>query len=82
MLISKLSESYARRFELLGLCHMNEFETSVPQSARHYCPAGNGDMLDVAVRQYVRLSGVVGTNKLDSDQLQIILHIMHKVYGP
>ena len=63
MLISKLSESYARRFELLGLCHMNEVETSVPQSARHYCPAGNGDMLDVAVRQYVRLSGVVVTKK-------------------
>jgi hypothetical protein len=40
--------------KLLSLLHVNEFEISTPQCPTHYCPMGNGDVLDIVVHKYVR----------------------------
>jgi hypothetical protein len=45
--------------KLVNLLRMNEFESSAPQYSTHYCPAGNGDMLDFVVHKDVQLSEVI-----------------------
>jgi hypothetical protein len=61
--------------KLLNLLHINEFEISAP----HYSPAGNGDMLDIAVDMDTRLSETVGSHILDSDHLPIFLHLLYNI---
>jgi hypothetical protein len=41
--------------------------------------SGDGDVLDIVVSQNVRLSEVIVSDVLDSDHLQIILHILDHV---
>jgi hypothetical protein len=61
--------------KLLSLLHINEFEISAP----HYCPAGNGDMLDVFVHNTVRLSKVIVSDILDSDHLPVTFYLLDYV---
>jgi hypothetical protein len=49
--VSKLSG-----VKLLNLLHINDLEISAPKCPTRYCPARNGDMLDVVVHKNVRLS--------------------------
>jgi hypothetical protein len=42
--------------KLLNLLHINDFEISAPRCSTHYCPAGNGDVLDNFVQKNVRLN--------------------------
>jgi hypothetical protein len=58
---------------------MNEFDISAPQCSTHYYPAGNGDMLDIVVHKNIRVSGVIVSDILDSDHLQIEFHIQDHV---
>jgi hypothetical protein len=53
-----------------------DFEISAPQYPTHYCPAGNGNVLDIVVYQTVRLSEVIFSDVLESDHLQIVFHIL------
>jgi hypothetical protein len=42
-------------------------------------PAGNGDMLDTVIHQNIRMSDVIVSDILNSDQLPIIFHILDHV---
>jgi hypothetical protein len=42
--------------KLLNLLYINEFEISAPECPTHYCPAGNGDMLNIFVHKNVQVS--------------------------
>jgi hypothetical protein len=61
--------------KLLNLLHVNEFEIS----ARHYSPAGNGDVLDIIVHKNTRLSESVGSHIMDSDHLPIFVHLLDNI---
>jgi hypothetical protein len=63
----------------LELFHVNDFEISAPENPTHYCPAGNGDVLDIVVHQNIRLSHVILSDILDSDHLPIVFHVMEHV---
>jgi hypothetical protein len=58
---------------------LGEFKISAPQCPTHYSPAGNGDVLDIVVRQNTRVSDVTVSDILDSDHLPIIFHILDYV---
>jgi hypothetical protein len=47
----------------------------------HYTPDGRGDVLDIAVHQYFRLSEAILTDILDSDHLPIMFSILDPVRG-
>jgi hypothetical protein len=60
--------------------NLNEFEISAPQCPTHYSPVGNGDVLDIAVQcNYIRVSGVIFSDILDSDHLSIVFYILDHV---
>jgi hypothetical protein len=59
--------------KLLNLLHLNKFEISAPQYSTQYSPTGNGDVLDIVV---LWLSEVIASDILDSDHLQIVLHLL------
>jgi hypothetical protein len=59
----------------MTLFDLSDFEISTPQCPTHYSPAGNGDVLDMLVHENIRLSDVIVSDILDSDQLPIIFHI-------
>jgi hypothetical protein len=61
------------------LIDINKFEISAPQCSTHYSPAGNGDVLDTVIHQSVRLSDVIVSDVLDSDNLLIVFHILDHV---
>jgi hypothetical protein len=65
--------------KLLELFDSSEFEISLPQCPTHYSPAGNWDVLDIVVRQNIRLSEVIVSDVLDSDHLPILFHILDHV---
>ena len=56
--------------KLLELFDRHEFEITAQQISTHYSLAGNGDVLDIVVQQNVRLSEVIVSDILDSDNLQ------------
>jgi hypothetical protein len=62
----------------MNLLHTNEFEVSASQCPTHYCPVGNGDMLDI-VHKKIRLSEVIVADILDSDHLPIVFHLLDYV---
>jgi hypothetical protein len=41
--------------KLLDLFDVNEFEISAPQCPSHYCPTGNGDILDIVVHHVYQI---------------------------
>jgi hypothetical protein len=63
----------------MDLFHLNEFEISAPQCPIHYCPAENGDVLDIVVHQNIRVSDVGVSDICDSDHLPIVFHILDHV---
>jgi hypothetical protein len=62
--------------KLMSLFDLNEFEISAPQCPTHYSPLGNGDVLDIVVHQYIRVSDVIVSDILDSGHLPIVFHIL------
>jgi hypothetical protein len=60
----------------LQLFEVNQFEISAPKCPTHYSPAGNGHVLDIVVRQNIRVSDVIVSDILDSDYLPILFHIL------
>jgi hypothetical protein len=67
------------REKLMALFELSEFEISAPQCPTHYSPAVNGDILDIVVRQNIRVSDVIVSDILDSVHLLIIFHILDHV---
>jgi hypothetical protein len=65
--------------KLLHLFDVNQFEISAPQCPTHYSHNGNGNVLDIVVRQNIRVSDVIVSDILDSDHLPIIFHILDHV---
>jgi hypothetical protein len=65
--------------KLLHLFDTNQFEILAPQCPTHYCPSGNGDMLDIVVHQNIRVSDVILSDILGSDHLPILYHILEHV---
>jgi hypothetical protein len=65
--------------EILELFDKNEFEISAPQCPPHYFLTGNGDILDIAVHQNIRLSDATVSDILDSDHLPIIFYLLEPV---
>jgi hypothetical protein len=65
--------------KLMALFDLSDLEISAPQCPTHYTPAGNGDMLDIVVRQNIRVSDVIVSDILDSVHLPIIFHILDHV---
>jgi hypothetical protein len=63
----------------MALFDLRDFEISASQCPTHYSPAGNGDMLDIVVHQNISVSDVIVSIILDSDNLQIIFHILDHV---
>jgi hypothetical protein len=76
LLAGNLNASGAK---LLDLLHINAIEISAPQCPTHYHPAGNGDVLDIALHENVRLSEVTVSDILDSDHLPIVFHFLDHV---
>jgi hypothetical protein len=64
--------------KLLNLLHINELEISALQCPSHYCPAGNGNMLDI-VHRIVWLSEVIVSDILDLDHLPVIFHLLDHI---
>jgi hypothetical protein len=64
---------------LLNLFDVNLFEISASQCPTLYSPNGNGDVLDIVVHQNIRVSDVIVSDILDSDNLSIIIHILDHV---
>jgi hypothetical protein len=58
---------------------LNEFEISAPQCPTHYCPAGNGDVLDIVMHKNVQLSEVIVSDILDSDHLPVVFHLLDHI---
>jgi hypothetical protein len=48
-------------------------------NASHYYPAGDGDVLDIVVHQNIRVSDVIISDILDSDDLPRVFHILDHV---
>jgi hypothetical protein len=65
--------------KLLNLLHINEFEISAPLCPTHYCPAENGDVLDIVVRKNVWLSEVIVFDILYSYHLPVVFHLLDRV---
>jgi hypothetical protein len=65
--------------EMLHLFDVNDFEISAPQCHTRYSPSGNGDVMDIAVHQNIRMSDVIVSDILDSDHLPIIFNILDQV---
>jgi hypothetical protein len=63
----------------LDLFDINEFKISVPKCPTRYSPTGNNDILDIVVRQSIRLSGVIVSDILDPDHIPIAFHILDHV---
>jgi hypothetical protein len=64
--------------KLLNLLHIIEFEISAPQCPTHYCPVGNGDVLDI-MHKIVRLSEVIVSDILGPDHVLIVLHLLDRI---
>jgi hypothetical protein len=62
--------------KLLELFDVSQFEISAPQCPTHYSPAGIGDMLDIVVRQNIRVSDIIVCDILHADQQPILFHIL------
>jgi hypothetical protein len=71
--------SNSSRKKILDLLHIIEFDISAPQCPTHYTPAGNGDVLDIVVRQNIRMSEVIVSDVLDSYHLPIDFHTLDHV---
>jgi hypothetical protein len=67
------------RRESFGFVGVVKLEISAPQCPNHYSLAGNCDILDTVVYQNIKLSGVIVSDILDSDQLPIALRILDHV---
>jgi hypothetical protein len=65
--------------KLMAFLELSDLAISAPQCPTHYSPAGNGDMLDIVVRQNIRVSDVIVSDILDSVHLPIIFHILDHV---
>jgi hypothetical protein len=65
--------------KLLQLFDTSDFEISEPQCPIHYSPVGNGDVLDTMAHKNIRLSDVIVSKILDSDNLPIMFHILDHV---
>jgi hypothetical protein len=65
--------------KLMALFDLSDFKISPPQCPTHYSPAGNGDVLDIVVRQNIRVSDVTVSDILDSDHLPKIFHMLDHV---
>jgi hypothetical protein len=65
--------------KLLHLFDVNQFEISAPQCPTHYSPSENGDVLDTVVHEIIRVSDIIVSDILDSDQLPILFHILDHV---
>jgi hypothetical protein len=65
--------------KLLDLFDRNNFEISAPQCPTHYSHAGNGDVLDIVVHKFIRVSDVIVSDILDSDHLPIVFHKLDHV---
>jgi hypothetical protein len=61
------------------LFDLNKFEISVPQCPTHYSRVGNDDMLDIVVRQEIRVSDITVSNILYSENLPIVFHILDHI---
>jgi hypothetical protein len=64
---------------LLQLFDASDLKMSAPQYPTHYFPVGNGDVLDIVVHKNIRLSNIIVSDILDSDNLSIIIHILDHV---
>jgi hypothetical protein len=62
--------------KLLELFDVSDFEISAPRCPIRYSPGGNGDVLGIVVHKNIRLSNVIVSDILDSDQLPITFHIL------
>jgi hypothetical protein len=62
--------------KLMHLFDLNEFEISASHCPTHYSFAGNGDVLDIVVHLNIRLSVVIVSDILDSDNLPKLFHIL------
>jgi hypothetical protein len=62
--------------KLLNLLHVNEFEISASQYPTHYSPAGNGDLLDIVVKNNVRRTEVIVSDIPDSDHQPVFFHLL------
>jgi hypothetical protein len=49
------------------------------QCHTHYHPAGNGDVLDIALQKNVRLSEVIVSDILDSDHLPTVFYLLDQL---
>jgi hypothetical protein len=58
--------------KLLNLFVNCNFEILAPQHPTHFVPNGRGDVLDIVVHKYVRLSEVRVLDIIDSDHLRIM----------
>jgi hypothetical protein len=65
--------------KLPNLLHIEEFQISAPQCPTHYCPAGNGDVLHIAVHKDVPLSEVIVSDILDSEHQPIVFHLLDHI---
>jgi hypothetical protein len=63
----------------MALFDLSEFEISAPQCPTHYSPTGNGDVLDIAVHQNIRVSDIIVSDISDSDHLPIVFHILDHI---
>jgi hypothetical protein len=62
-----------------NLLYINKFEISVPQCSTHYCPAENGDMLNIVVHKNIRVSEVIVSDILDLDHLPFVFNLLNHV---
>jgi hypothetical protein len=65
--------------KLMDLFNVNEFEISTPQYLTRYSPGGNGEVLDIVVRQNISLSAVIVSDTLDSHHVPVVSHILDHV---
>jgi hypothetical protein len=73
------SECHVKDGGHLSLLNINEFEISAPQCSTHYCPAGDGDVLDIVVQRNVWLSDVIVSDILDPDHLPVVLYLLDRI---
>jgi hypothetical protein len=65
--------------KLLDLLYTNQFEISAPKCPTDYFPAGNGDVIDIAVYKNARMSEVTVSDIMDSDHLPIIFQLLDRI---
>jgi hypothetical protein len=64
--------------EGLGILDSSNFESLALQRSKHYILVRRGDVLDIVVYRNVRLSEVIDTDTLDSDNQPIIFSILDR----